>query len=274
MNIIVHQIDNISVGIDKKNGYLNATKLCAAYSLAKNVLKRPNDWLKTDRAKSYIAYVASITNISVELLVVAKAGNSDESGTWIHPDLGTAFATWLSFEYEYSVTKWIQEWRSGKSSKEFPKQLTGDVAPNPTKELAEKVSVTIDILFAHIDIELRTGMKIEGMCAVDPSFKPILEPFKPKLILDAPLLSPTEIGKLLEASDGIKRSGIAINKLLIERSLQVATGDKKLTYRAIGQGIEFSKVVADTASGHGKTIQSLRWYESVVDLLLGANVNA
>lgn len=37
--------------------------------------------------------------------------------------------------------------------------------------------------------------------------------------------------------------------------------------RALGQGLEFSKVVADTAVGHGKTIQSLRWYESVLDLL-------
>lgn len=160
-----------------------------------------------------------------------------------------------------------KELRQLKIDREYPKQITGEIAPNQTKDLLEKVSLAIETFFPHIDIEIRTGMKIEAACNVDPSLKPILEPHKPKLLLESPLLSPTDIGKLLEAKDGIKRSGQAINKLLIEKNLQIATSDKKLAYKPIGQGIEFSKIVADTATGHGKTIQSLRWYESVIDLL-------
>jgi hypothetical protein len=160
-----------------------------------------------------------------------------------------------------------KELRQLKIDRGYPKQIIGDTPANPSAELVSKVSSAFDILFPSVEPEIRTGMKMEAICNVDPSFRPIFKDFKPTLLLEAPLLSPTDIGKLLEERDGIKRSGIAINKLLIERNLQVATGDKKLAYRSIGQGIEFSKVVADTAAGHGKTIQSLRWYESVTDLL-------
>lgn len=268
MNIILHQIDSIAVGIDKKDGYLNATKLCTAYSAKKGVIKRPQNWLTTKRAKEYIAYLSTVTGITETLLVVIKQGGSDEQGTWIHPDLGTAFATWLSVEYEYSVSKWIQEWRSHKSDSEYPKQITGDIAANPTAELIGRIHTVFDLFFPTIAPELLLGMKIEAACSADPTLRPMLEPHKPKLLLDAPLLSPKAIGEILEARSGKKHSPQAVNKLLIEKDLQVATGDKSPAYKAIGQGIEFSKLVADTAQGHGKTIQHLRWYESVCALLL------
>ena len=62
-NILAHQIHGVSVGIQKADGYVNATKACVAYKVATQKIKKPNDWLKTDRAKAYIAYVASVTNI-------------------------------------------------------------------------------------------------------------------------------------------------------------------------------------------------------------------
>jgi hypothetical protein len=231
------------------------------------IVKRPDNWTSTKRAKAYIAYVASVTGITVTLLVVTKQGGSDEQGTWIHPDLGNAFSSWLSVEYEFEVSRWIQAWRSGKQSQEFPKQITGEIEIDPATAFASKLKGVVEIVFEDVEPEFRKGIVIEGICKQYPELRAALEPHKPKLLLDAPLLSPTDIGKLLEESDGIKRSGIAINKLLISKDLQVAMGDKKLAYKAIGQGIEFSKVIADTAQGHGKTIQSLRWYESVIDLL-------
>lgn len=52
-----------------------------------------------------------------------------------------------------------------------------------------------------------------------------------------------------------------------DRNLQQPTGEKNPAYKLIGSGNEFGKVVADTARGHGKTVQHVRWYESVMDLL-------
>ncbi|MGL5063917.1 MAG: hypothetical protein ACRC62_28350, partial [Microcoleus sp.] len=59
----------------------------------------------------------------------------------------------------------------------------------------------------------------------------------------------------------------AMNKLLCENGLQEKTGEKNPAYRLIGSGHEFGKVVADTAAGHGKTVQHVRWYESVLTQL-------
>jgi hypothetical protein len=262
-NIILHQFEGIAVGLDRKDGYLNATKLCIAYNLQHGTNKQPSDWTRSKKATEYIAYVASILGIPRNELVVSKQGNSDESGTWIHPDLGDDFAAWLSVEYKYKVSQLLQQWRQGKYDQEYPRQLTGDIASNPTKELVEKVSIAIDAFFQHINIELRTGMKIEAACNVDPSLRPILEPHKPKVLLESPLLSPTDLGALMNPP----LSARAVNKLLCDRNLQERTGDKNPNYRLIGSGNEFGKVVADTARGHGKTVQYVRWYQSVIDFL-------
>ena len=169
--------------------------------------------------------------------------------------------------FKLSLVKAFELAKVKRSQQEFPKQIIGDVSANPTADLIGRIHTVFDLFFPTIAPELLLGMKIEAACNADPTLRPMLEPHKPKLLIESQLLSPTEIGKILEAKDGVKRSAQAINKMLVERNLQVATNDKKLAYKAIGQGIEFSKIVAETAAGHAKTIQSLRWYESVINLL-------
>ncbi|MGL5065742.1 MAG: hypothetical protein ACRC62_37715 [Microcoleus sp.] len=142
----------------------------------------------------------------------------------------------------------------------YPRQVTGDVFATPTEELMHKATVAINAIFHDVAPELRKGMIIEGVCNVDPSLRPILEPHKPKLLLDEPLLSPTELGALMEPP----LSARAMNKLLCDHGLQQPTGEKNPAYKLIGQGHEFGKVVADTARGHGKTVQHVRWYQSVL----------
>lgn len=68
-NIILHQIHGICVGIQPESGFINATKTCEAYRLSSGKVKRPSHWLETQRAKDYIAYVSSVTDIPVTDLV-------------------------------------------------------------------------------------------------------------------------------------------------------------------------------------------------------------
>lgn len=91
------------------DGYINATKLAKAYEIQTGTRKDVRDWLLTDRAKSNIDYASSKTGIPVlELVQVKKGGN--KAGTWLHPKIATPFATWLSVEFEYQVTEWLEEW--------------------------------------------------------------------------------------------------------------------------------------------------------------------
>jgi hypothetical protein len=263
-NIVLHQFGSVSVGLNKKDGYINATKLCVAYNIANGTSKQPSDWTKTKRAEAYIAYVASVRNIlRTELVVVKQGQNHDEQGTWIHPDLAVPFATWLSVEFEYQVSQWIQDWNQNKHLQQYPERLIGEIAKAPAIAAIEFIGTAIDIALSHVPQELRAGNKIESICTMFPEYRSALEPHKPKLLLDAPLLSPKALGELMSPPI----SAIAMNKLLCDRGFQEKTGEKNPAYRLIGQGHEFGKVVADTAIGHGKTVQHVRWYESVLSAL-------
>lgn len=145
----------------------------------------------------------------------------------------------------------------------YPRRITGDMPITPTEEMLQTVNAAFDIFFPHVPIELRTGMKIEGACALFPALRPALDPHKPKLILESQLLTPTELGKLMNPP----QSARSVNKLLCNHNLQKPSGQKNPAYELIGSGNEFGKVVADTARGHGKTIQHIRWYESVLKII-------
>jgi hypothetical protein len=75
------------------DGYINATKLAKAYEMQTGIRKDVGNWLITERAKSNISYTSSKTGIP-----------------WLHPKIATPFATWLSVEFEYQVTEWLEEW--------------------------------------------------------------------------------------------------------------------------------------------------------------------
>jgi hypothetical protein len=262
-NIILHQFQGIAVGLDKKDGYVNATKLCVAYNIVNGTTKQPSDWTRSERAKRYIAYVSSIRSIPREQLVIAKSGNTDESGTWVHPDLAIPFATWLSVEFEYQVQSWIQEWRDNRNLQKFPDQLTGTVPVTPEIAGIEFLSAAIDITMPYLSPDVRTNFKISAIATKFPQYREALEAVKPKVLLEAPLLSPTQLGELMNPP----RSARAVNKLLCSHNLQKPSGQKNPAYELIGSGNEFGKVLADTARGHGKTIQHIRWYESVLKLI-------
>lgn len=100
-------------------------------------------------------------------------------------------------------------------------------------------------------------------------YHPAIEEARQLLIVNTAqpekLMTPTEIGKVL----GI--SGQAVNKLLIERGLQVAhlarKSKKEPAYLPTEKGKEYSDLTLSTGSNSSSTYQQLRWYESVIDLL-------
>ena len=63
------------------DGWINAT------DVAKRFGKRPVDWLKQDETKQYMGVLAE-----------TRRGRY-QSGTWLHPKLGVAFARWLDLKF-------------------------------------------------------------------------------------------------------------------------------------------------------------------------------
>ena len=108
MDHIIHKMNGLTVQQRIKDGYINATALAKAYETATGTRKDVRDWLLTDRAKAYIAYLSEKTGIPVFDLVQIKQGRN--GGTWLHPKLAIPFATWLSIEFEFQVSEWVEEW--------------------------------------------------------------------------------------------------------------------------------------------------------------------
>ena len=114
--MITREMHGVIVPQENQDGYINATALAKAYKQATGKRKDPSNWLRSKQAKEYIAYVASVTQICVTLLVQIKQGGNLETieqGTWIHPKLALAYASWLSPEFQYQVTEWIEQWARG-----------------------------------------------------------------------------------------------------------------------------------------------------------------
>jgi hypothetical protein len=105
----------LSIVFKTDNNYVNATDLSRRYFEKTNKRREPGDWLRLKRTKETLNYVSSVTGIPVTGLVQVFQGGLAgteimQQGTFIHPDLAIPFASWLSVEFEYKVTKVIQKY--------------------------------------------------------------------------------------------------------------------------------------------------------------------
>lgn len=105
---IVRSISGIEVTQRSIDGYVSATQLLKAYEAKTGVVKKLSNWTDTEKAKSYIALVASKVGIPTFDLIHSSRGS--KGGSWLHPKLAVSFAAWLDVEFEYQVSEWVQEW--------------------------------------------------------------------------------------------------------------------------------------------------------------------
>lgn len=111
MNIAYFGDDLISLAFWNDDDYVNATSLSQLYYERTKKKKLPASWLRLKEAKEYINYVSDQTGIPADKLYrTVQGGNlKDEQGTFLHPDLVIPFASWLSPEFSYRVTKIVQQ---------------------------------------------------------------------------------------------------------------------------------------------------------------------
>lgn len=110
-NIIVEKtfedlvIDEFRIQGRSTDGYINATQLCKAGG------KRFQDWSRLETSKAYFEVVESEVGIPVTQLIDSKRGNSSEfdQGSWVHPDLATHLAQWISPVFGVRVSRWVRE---------------------------------------------------------------------------------------------------------------------------------------------------------------------
>jgi phage anti-repressor protein len=150
------------------------------------------------------------------------------------------------------------------------KTQTQAISDKPTPhEIFDFVTMILSI--TELDKNLIAASAANHVAKYYPALRPSAEDLKKELVIEVKekLLTPTEIGVILEQRTGIKHSGRRINQLLAENGLQTPnpTG-KDPAWVPTPEGSAFSKLLLAAQKGvKDATRQHLQWFESVVDVL-------
>jgi phage anti-repressor protein len=123
----------------------------------------------------------------------------------------------------------------------------------------------------NVDPTLVSGIIANNIAKTYPALAPAMEEAKKHLTVEVKekLLTPTELGLILEQRTGVKHSAQRVNKLLSENGLQTPNPHgKDPAWLPTLKGSGFSKLLLAAQKGvKDATRQHLQWFESVVDVL-------
>jgi phage anti-repressor protein len=123
----------------------------------------------------------------------------------------------------------------------------------------------------NVDPTLISGVIANNIAKTYPALAPAMEESKKHLTVEVEgkLLTPTELGLILEQRTGVKHSGRRVNQLLAENGLQTPNpAGKDPAWVPTPEGSAFSKLLLAAQKGvKDATRQHLQWLESVVDVL-------
>lgn len=107
------------------DNYVNATAMCKANG------KRWADFRESVAANSYAEALSRKTGIPVYDLMVSKQGD----GTWVHPDVATELARWISPDFSVFVNTWFREEYERRLE---PPKTVPTLSPQETLDLIER----------------------------------------------------------------------------------------------------------------------------------------
>lgn len=91
----------------RDDGYINATTLC------KTGNKKFSDWFRLEKTKYFLNELSIQLKIPIQHLVMLGTGGSSRTKihTFVHPQVATNLAQWISVKFSISVSIWIDEWK-------------------------------------------------------------------------------------------------------------------------------------------------------------------
>lgn len=135
----------------------------------------------------------------------------------------------------------------------------------------QAIASAIDLVLSPtgLDSRLIAGVKANQIAKHYPALASAMEESKQLLgiSVEENLVRPGKLAELYEAKAGIKLSAQKMNKLLAEKGLQIKNATGNPSWLPTGEGKQYSELVLDTAKGHNKTVQSLQWHPSVIEVI-------
>jgi hypothetical protein len=167
------------------------------------------------------------------------------------------------------IRVWMQQIKGWKNSLQVEVNQTNDVIQN--KPRIESIAIALDLVFAKTEIHpnLIAGVKANEIGKHHPELAGTMESAKKLLPLPVEdcLLTVTKLSELYSDRTGVKLSARKMNQRLKELGLQYENPNKEPAWLATELGEPHAQVILQEAIGNNKTIQQLRWFPSVLEML-------
>lgn len=169
------------------------------------------------------------------------------------------FKKWITSEVLPAIRK------TGKY--ELPQAQPQLALPPSPQEIAEVIELTLSC--AGLDPKLVAGVKLNAIAQLHPQYTLTAEAAKSALAIpvENALLTPTQIAEILSDRYPVDLTARQINQKLLDQGFQAKNPDGNPAYLPTNKGKEHGQIILNTAKGHDKTIQSLRWFKTVLEVL-------
>jgi hypothetical protein len=176
----------------------------------------------------------------------------------------------------FGIRKWMQQIKGWEQLEHSSPQTQPQPQPQLPIPTLEEISNLLDLTLgkAGLDAKLVAGAKLNAMSKRYPHLLPEAEEAKSMLLVpvEDKLLAPKQLGEILTERSGETWSPQRVNKLLIEQGFQVRNPEGNPDYLPTDKGKAHSQLTLGTAKGRDKTVQHLRWFESVLEILSPAPI--
>ena len=137
----------------KKNGYINATKMCHDIGEQTGSKKTLDHWNENKNAKDLANAVHVFTGIPVNKIIIVPKVENALRGTYVHPDLIPHIASWASPKFAVKVARIVNKYFNDTALKEKEKllQQKDDKIDELLKEVRRQTK--------HIDVQAEEHRK-------------------------------------------------------------------------------------------------------------------
>ncbi len=266
-NLIIRDFHGATIRQRSSDGYFDSTAMCKATG------KKIKNYRCNNATQEFLIALSKKLETPIEsqrqnsaldgnkgLMEITRGGNN--AGTWIHSRVAIHLAIWCNPEFAVLVTDWVYE------------LLTkGTVSLNPNKSHQE---ITI---FAEVQAKKLDNLGIVGNAKQISINNSIKEKFDLDILKILNIKSqPSEVQQtLLIPSIIAKQTGLKgarlINVKLIEFDLQTKHRDSKdyLYYQLTEKGLKYGQYQDTSIS---TPVRSIKWYESILELVKPASLFA
>lgn len=242
--------------------YVNMTQMCQAHE------KQFSDYSRLESTKAFLEGLSVDMGIPVSGLIITIKGGYDKQsqGTWAHPEVAIDCAQWVNIEFRIWANRALRQLISSRRVIEV--EASQSILPVPS---LEEISTLLDLTLGKAGLEpnLVAGAKLNAIGKRYPHLLQEVEEAKSMLLVpvEDKLLAPRQLGEKLALRTNETWSPQRVNKLLTLQGFQVRNPEGNPDYLATEKGKPHSHLTLGTAKGHDKTVQHLRWYETIFEVM-------